>query len=501
MSFLKKLAGETALYGISSILGRLMNFLLVPLYVRTLSLEDNGNISYLYAIAAFFNVVYTYGMETAYFRFANKDKDQAEKIYTTTFSSIFLSSILFSTVLILGRFAIADWMNLEGKENYIVLLALIMVIDAILAIPFAKLRLQGRAFYFAMSKLANVGIMMVLNLFLLVFCLQVAKGNWWPEGQNLIGSFYQQHHGVQYVLMANLMANLLWIPMLWPILKQSRIKIDGEVLKPMLFYAYPLMFMMLAGVTNEMFSRIMLENLLPPNFYAGLNSKEALAIFGNCYKLSVFMNLGIQAFRYAAEPFFFSQSQETNSRQRFSQVMHWFIIVGSVVFMGISLNLEWIGALVLKAGSAYMQGIHIVPILLMANLFLGIYYNLSIWFKLSDKTHFGTWISIGGALMTILLNIWLIPIMGYEGSAWITLIVYVLMSLTCFYFGQKHYPIPYQIRKGLSYMFLSIIPVIFFYKVTLDYYWLAKALQFGYGLCFLLLVYRWEKIRFGLGRV
>jgi len=501
MSFLKKLAGETALYGISSILGRLLNFLMVPLYVRTLGLEDNGNISYIYAVAAFFNVVYTYGMETAYFRFANKNRDQAENAYTTTFSSVFFSSIILSTVLILGRFVIADWMNIEGKEHYIILLAIIMAVDAILAIPFAKLRFQGRAFYFAMCKLANVGIMMALNLFFLVFCHQVLKGELWTSGQSLIGTIYQTGNGVQYVLIANLIANLAWIPMLWPILKQSKIKFDWVELKPMLIYAYPLLFMMLAGVTNEMFSRAMLENLLPANFYEGLTSKEALAVFGNCYKLSVFMNLGIQAFRYAAEPFFFSQSQEANSTQRFSQVMHWFIIVGSVVFMGISLNLDWIGALVLGAGSAYMQGIHIVPILLMANLFLGIYYNLSIWFKLSDKTHYGTWISIGGAILTIALNFWLIPISGYEGSSWVTLIVYLAMSLVCFYFGQKYYPIPYQLVKGLVYIILSIIPVIFFSQISFDNYWLMKALQLMYGLAFLLLVFRWEKIKFGSGRV
>jgi len=224
-----------------------------------------------------------------------------------------------------------------------------------------------------------------------------------------------------------------------------------EKLKPLFKYAYPLMFMGLAGVTNDMLSRPMLKYYLPEGFYEGLTNQEVLGIFGACYKLATFMLIGIQAFRFASEPFFFSSSKDKNSPELFAKVMHWFVIAGCFFLFSISINLDIIKLIFLRS-EAYWQGLHIVPILLLANLFLGVYYNLSIWFKLSDRTHFGSWISIFGAILTVTLNIIFIPIFGYEGSALVTLLCYLSMCSVSFYLGQKYYPIPYKVGKNIIYV-------------------------------------------------
>lgn len=451
MSKLKKLAGETALYGVSSIVGRFVSYLLVPLYTEVFDPAEYGIVTELYALVAFFIVVYTFGMETAFFRFASKNRDKESIFYNASFTLIFFISIILSMGLAVFATPLVEIMDYPGKENYIYWFSAILAIDAIMAIPFARLRFQNKAFTFASAKLINIGINISLNLFFIVFCKKIYDGEFLVFLKPVIDPIYDPSVGVGYVFISNLIASISLVFILWKPLSQSRISFNFHTLKPMLRYAYPLMIMGLAGVTNEMLSRLMLKYYLPEGFYPGLTNQEVLGIFGACYKLSVFMTLGIQAFRFASEPFFFSSAKDKDSPEMFGRVMHYFVVGGCFTLFAISINLDIISLIFLQ-NKAYWEALHIVPILLLANLFLGIYFNLSLWFKLTDKTYYGSWISIVGALITIFLNILLIPLLGYEGSVLVTLVCYFSMCAVSFYYGQKHYPIPYKTVRNLIYI-------------------------------------------------
>ncbi len=492
MSTLKKLAGETALYGVSSIVGRFISYLLVPLYTAYFSAEEYGVVTELYVYVAFFIIVYTYGMETAFFRFATREAADEKKIYDNSFTLILLSSILLSIFLASMATPLVEWMQYPGKERYIYIFAAILALDAIVAIPFARLRLQKQALRFASAKLINIGINVGLNLFFIVFCQKVADGDVLPSLWPYIALIYDPANAIDYIFISNLIASASLLVILWRPLSEVRFSLDMKALKPMLIYAYPLMFMGLAGVTNEMLSRPMIKYYLPEGFYEGLTNQEVIGIFGACYKLSVFMTLGIQAFRFASEPFFFSSAKEKNSPALFAKVMHWFVIAGCITLFAISINLDII-SLVFLQSSEYWQALNIVPILLLANLFLGIYYNLSIWFKLSDRTYYGSWISIFGAVITIVLNIILIPIMGYEGSALVTLICYVSMSAFSFYLGQKHYPIPYGAMRSLAYIIGTVVLTYLVMAIKIDDLSLSVSFHFVAVLAFLGVVFLLEK--------
>lgn len=455
MSQLKKLAGDTAVYGLSSIIGRMLNYFLVPLYTSVFETGTYGVITELYGYVAFFNVVYTYGLETAFFRFATRHDFSQEKVYHNAQTLIILSSLFFSGILYFLSPQIASLLDYPDKAHLIRWLGLILGIDAIVAIPYAKLRLENKAWTFALTKLFNIGLNIFLNIFFILFCLQVYQGELLPALKPYINWFYNPDWGVDYVILSNLIANATLIPIFWKLNRSFTFSLDKSLLRSMLAYAYPLLFMGLAGVTNEMLSRVLLKYWLPEGFYPGKTSLDALGIFGACYKLAVFMNLTIQAFKYAAEPFFFSQSSDKNSPELFARVMHWFVIFCSFILLSVSINLDLIGLFL--RGAEYREGLNVVPILLLAYLFLGVYFNLSIWFKLSDQTHYATKITIIGALVTIVLNLILIPIWGYTGSALATLGCYFSMSLICFFIGQRFFYIPYKTAKDLGYIIVTTL--------------------------------------------
>ncbi len=497
MSNLKKLASDTAIYGISSIGGRLLNYLLVPFYTSVFPPGEYGVVTELYAYVAFLNVIYLYGLETAYFRFANRYKNEEPKVFNTAFTSILTSSLLFSGLLCLLASPIVDALRYPGKEHYVYWFASILTIDAIMAIPFARLRFQNRAVKFAAAKLGNILLNIGLNIFFLVFCFDVYQGEYLQSLQPLVNSFFRPEWRVDYVFLANLIANAAWILILLPELLQVKIRVDKAYWKQMLVYAYPLLFMGLAGATNEMMSRSMLKYILPESFYPELSNKAVLGIFGACYKLSIFMNLVIQAFRFAAEPFFFSKAEDKSSPELFAQVMRYFIVACCLIFLGVSLNLHWIGPLVLGRG-AYLQGLHIVPLLLMGYLFFGVYMNLAIWFKLTDKNYYGTWFTISGAVLTVILNITLIPVMGLMGAALTTLVVYFYMAAICWWYGQKHYPIPYQLKHSALYILGTSAIVWAFWSVEMENIWLRTAASMGITLLFMAFVFFYEKKNFAV---
>lgn len=475
MSKLKSLAGETVLYGLGSILPRMLNFLLVPMHtINTFSPEEYGVFTKLMAWVAFINVVFTFGMETAFFRFATKSGSDPKKIFNLAQTCVLLVSVPLSILFIALASPISVALDVVNHTQFIIWLVVIMLMDAAVAIPFAKLRLEKKALQFALAKIVNVIILVGLNFYFL-------KINYNPA------------INIGYVFLANLIANSFFIFFFLKTLMSWRPQFDKEISPVMLSYAYPVMLTGVAGMTNEMFSRQMLESWLPANFYGSVTNKAAMGIFGACYKFAVLMNLGIQAFRYAAEPFFFSNASDKNSPHLFAKINHYFVITCCLVLLGISINLDILQFLI---GTDFRTGISIVPILLLAYLFLGVYYNFSVWFKLTDKTYFGTIITVGGALITVAGNYFLIPLAGYTGSSWAALLCYSFMAAACYFFGQKCFPVPYQIAQGLGYIIATFVLVYMVQAVTISNQWLATSFHATVIVFFVGVVYLVERKSF-----
>lgn len=450
MSNLKKLAGQTAIYGLSSILARSINFLMIFVYTSYLDKEVVGSFTGIYALIGFLNIIFTYGMETSFFRFSTGKGLDPQRVYNTTQSLLITSTLFLGTGIYLLAPLLAELLDYPGQAYLFRWTALILSFDAILAIPFAKLRLNNRAFAFAGAKIINVLLNVFFTLLLIVWIPSLIGSGLMQDG--FLG--YQSDWGVEYILLANLFANGLIIPYVWWRAGFFSFSLDSEIIQPMWKYALPLLFMGLAGVTNELVSRLLFEYLLPEDFYPGLSPREAAGIFGTSVKLAILMNLVIQAFKYAAEPFFFGKSSDKNSPRLYANVMHAFVIFCSVLMVAISVNLDLVGYL-FPAGEGYDSAFFIVPILLMGYLLLGIYFNLSIWFKITDNTKYSFWITLAGAVVSVAVIFGAVPTLGYLGGALSTLICYLVMTAMCYYYGQKHFPIPYQTGRDISYLVLA----------------------------------------------
>jgi O-antigen/teichoic acid export membrane protein len=474
VSKLKRLAGETALYGLGSILPRMLNYLLVPLHTKNMfSTAEYGEITKLYAFVGVINIVYMFGMETAYFRFATKPGADNKRIFNLAQTSVIIISGVITILLIAFAKPITASLQISNPQ-FVTWLALTMLVDALVAIPFARLRLEKKPLLFASAKIINVLVLVGLNYYFL-------KINFNPEV------------GIGYVFIANLLANAFFLLFFIKTLLSWRPVWDKSLSPQMFHYAYPVMITGVAGMINEMFSRSMLDWRLPENFYPGISGKEAGGIFGACYKFAVFMNLGIQAFRYAAEPFFFSNAHEKNSPTLFAKVNHYFVITCCVILLSVGINLDILKYFI---GENFWSGLAIVPVLLLAYLFLGIYYNLSIWFKLTDKTYWGTIITLLGVIITIAGNFILIPIMGFMGSALAALGCYSIMAISCYFLGQRNYPIPYTVTRDMAYIIFTYAVLTLVNKVVIDKQWLATAFHTVVILAFLAFIYLVERKNF-----
>ena len=441
---IRQLASQTAIYGLSSIVGRFLNYLLVPLYTRVFLQAEFGIYTQLYAYIAFAFVLFTYGMETAYFRFYEQEK--SPKVASTALGSLLITTLVLTAILVLTSGSIAHTLQLVGHQDLIIFTALILGADALGAIPFAQLRSQNKPVKFAAIKLVNIGINIGINLFFLVLCPEILKSSSLASLHPLITSIYNPSFGIGYIFIANLAASGITLLLLYKELLYVRFGFDPALWKRMIRYASPLILVGLAGIVNEMLDRVLLKFLL----HGTPEQNDAqIGIYGAAYKLSMLMSIFIQAYRYAAEPFFFAQASKTDARDIYAKTLKFFVIVGAIVFLGTLLYLDIIKYFL---GRNFYEGLHVVPILLMANLFLGIYYNLSIWYKLTDKTLLGAYVTVGGALVTIGLNIWLIPIMGYTGSAWATLACYAFMAFASYFFGMKYYPVHYPLGRIALYI-------------------------------------------------
>lgn len=446
MSQLRKLASQTAVYGLSTILGRFLNYLLVPLHTRIFGTVDYGVVSELYAYVSFFLVVLTYGMETAFFRFS-QDEEKKDKVFPTAFLSIGISSIIF--MLCMGVFAqpIASAIRYPNHPEYVIIVTLILGLDAIASIPFALLRQEGRPIKFAIVKNINILSNILLNLYFLMLCPYM------QQKSNISLPLYDETIGVGYVFISNLVASIVTLPLLSKEVVRIKKGFDPALWRKMIAYGLPLLIVGLGGMVNETLDRAIMKYLLP----AGKGTLSQVGIYGANYKLSILMSLFIQAFRFAAEPFFFSHAKTADTKTIYARVMDYFVIVCLGIFLLVTLYIDLFKYFI---GEQFYEGLRVVPVLLLANLCLGVYYNLSIWYKLSDQTNKGAAISLIGASMTIGLNIWWIPVFGYVGSAWATFLCYFSMMLICYGMGMKYYPIPYHLRHVLS--FAGIALVLFF---------------------------------------
>ena len=463
MSVVKKLLSQTAIYGLSSIVGRVLNYLLVPLYTAVFAPAEYGVVTDLYAWVAFLNVLFTYGMETTYFRFAARLGADRLGLFRQVLTLLLITSVGGGALLALLADDLAALLRYPGQGRYVAWLGWTIAIDAVVAVPFARLRLEGKAARFATLRLLNIGLILAASWFFIMLAPTVPRpgaalgGHWLRDEawlRALVAATYDPGLGVGYVFIINLAANAVWLPLLWPQLRDWRPALSAGQWRALLAYGLPLLVAGLAGMVNEVLDRQLLKWWLPPGFYPGLSNLGALGVYGACYKLSIFMSLVIQAFRYAAEPFFFSQAQDKNSPRTFALVMKWFVVACCLIFLVISLFIDDFGLLL--RSPVYRTGLAVVPLLLLANLFLGVYINASIWFKLTDRTRFGTWLALGGAVLTIGLNYVLIPRLGYLGCAWATLACYASMAVVCVALGQRYYPIPYPVGRIGAYLALAI---------------------------------------------
>lgn len=456
MNPLKKLAGQTAIYGLSTIIGRLLNYLLVPLYTYQFNNpKDFGVVTEFYAYASFLNVVMTYGMETALFNFSAK-RGRNPAVYSSALFSLVLTSGLFLGGLTASARSVAETLRYPGHADFVIWMAWVIGLDAITAIPFARLREQQRAGRFALLKTLNILVNIAGNLFF------IGLAKWAYDSHNTgwlsqIAGWYNPEIGIGYVFIANLIASVVTVVLMLPEFLSVRTWPNFKLLGEMLGYSLPLLIAGLAGMVNETMDRVLLKYLLPEK-----NAMTELGIYGACYKISILMSIFIQAFRYAAEPFFFSHFKHTNARDLYALVMHWFVIACSLIFLGVMANIAWVQYFV---GLNYRIGLEVVPILLLANLCLGVFFNLSIWYKLTEQTRFGTYLTLWGASVTLALNVYWIPRMGYMGAAWTTLICYASMAVWSYLLGQKFYKVPYDLSRMLGYPLLALALYIWAAKI------------------------------------
>lgn len=443
---MQNLAKDTAIYGISSILGKFLNWLLVPLYTFVLeSSSEYGIVTNLYAWTAFLLVVLTYGMETGFFRFANKNKDEADKVYSTTLISVFSTSLLFAICCVIFAQPIAGAMGYGQHPEFIKMLAIVVAMDAFGSIPFAYLRYKSRPVKFATLKLFMIFTNILFNLFFLVACPWIATKN-----SALIDWFYDPGYGVGYVFVSNLISTTLVTIALLPDVFCVKLKFDGALLRKMLRYSLPLLILGIAGIMNQTLDKI----IFPFLFDDRMEADAQLGIYGACFKIAMVMMMFTQAFRYAYEPFIFAKHKDKNSKEAYADAMKYFVIFSFLIFLGMVFYLDILKYLI---RSDYWVGLRVVPVVLFSYIFQGVFFNLSLWYKLIDKTMYGAWFSIVGAIITLAINVIFVPKYGYMASAWAAFVCYFVMMLLSYFFGQKHFPIQYDLKTMGLYALVTLV--------------------------------------------
>jgi len=464
---IKKLAGQTAIYGVSSLLGRLLYFFLTPLYTRVFDLEDYGVMTDIFSFVGLSMIFFTYRFETAYFRFAtDKIPGQAKKSYDTSLISILMTSLLLGTVIFFGRETLAEWFRYPEYAYILGITAGILVFDSLAEIPLSHLRLAGKPIKFAFVRLTGILINISVNLFFLLLCPYLESKGIAPT---LTGWIYNPAIGIGYIFIANLIASIVvWI-LLSPYYLNTKLSFDWSLWRKQMAYALPLIIVSISFSINELLDRKIMIWLLPGS---DEENKAVLGGYGAAYKLTMILALFTQAFRYGAEPFFFQQKTEKNATVTYANVTKYyalFAITGSLF------TLLYLDVIKFLVPQHYWIALGVIPILLLANLANGLYYNLSVWYRLIDKTMYGAWIAMAGALTTILLNLWWLPLIGYWGAALATLVCYSLMLTLCYYTGQKYYPVKYDLKSFFQYLVMAsalyAVTMVFPLLMELTYWW------------------------------
>ena len=438
MSAIKSLMKDTAIYGLSSIIGRFLNWCLVPLYTIMFAVEEYGVVTYVYSVVALVLIILIYGMETGFFRFANHERwKDPMQVYSTTLISLACTSTAFVVAVLLFLDPVTEWMECAGHPSYVVIMTLCVAIDAFTALPFSYLRFRKRPIRFAYLRLVNIGINIGLNLFFILMCpwlMRVAPA--WVDW------FYDPNFGIGYIFLANLIASAVTLLMLYPELHGFSWRFIPRLWREMMVYSAPLLVLGVAGIMNQTIDKILYPSLVSDPAEA----MEGLGIYGANFKIAIVMVMFTQAFRFAYEPFIFAQSKEKGeSRHRaYADAMKYFIIFALVIFMGV---MFYIDILKYFISPRYFSGLRVVPVIMAAEVFFGVFFNLSLWYKLTDKTVWGMYFSIIGLAVTIGLNAVLVPVWGYMGCAWAAFFCYLTMMLLSYIVGRFKHPIDYPLRR------------------------------------------------------
>jgi O-antigen/teichoic acid export membrane protein len=440
------LASQTAVYGVSSVVGRFLNYLLVPLFTYTFAPAEYGVVAEIYAYTGFLAVLLVFGLETGYFRFREGGEHAPERVYATALRFLVVANAAFLGVMLLLRQPVADLLRHGEHPEYMAWMAAVLALDSVGSIAFARLRSENRAVRFAVVKLVEIGVNIGLNLFFLVWCRQAFEA----DPGSFPGRLWDPALGVGYIFLANLAASAGKLLLLAPQFRGGLAGFDVALLGRLVRYSLPMVVIGFAGIVNEMLDRAALKYLLP---YDLATNMAQLGIYSACYKLSVLMTLFVQAFRYAGEPFFFAYAGQSDARQTYAVVLQWFVVFCVLIFLVVTLFIDLFQYFI---GAPYREGLHVVPVLLLANLCLGVYVNLSVWYKLTDRTLTGAWVALAGAGITVLLLLWWVPIFGYTGAAWAHLACYGAMAVISYLLGRRYYPVPYDLKRVLGYVALGV---------------------------------------------
>jgi len=490
LSTARKFASQTAIYGISTVFSRVLNFFLTPIYVQVYPVKAYGIFTTMYSWASMLNALLSFGMETTFFRYLNKEEHRKEEVYQNTFFFIFSLAVSFGLFALLFVGDIAAWMQRDTAYSnpdfgrYVQYFIYILMLDALSVIPFAKLRADGRAKRYGLLKFLNVLVFVSLNLFFIYGIPHIIQNQ--LPGAHFLESWFRPGW-VGYVFLSNLFASAFVLMLLTPELLQLKLRINWRMIGQMLSYSWPVLIANISFIINENIDKVFLGRLLPEAI-----SQQEVGIYGACCKLAIFLSIFIQAFRLGSEPFFFSHAKNANAKETYARIMHYFVLAVCIITLSLVANIELLKYFIkghANQQALYWTGLKVVPVLLFAYVFLGVYMNLSIWYKLSDQTRYGLYISGLGALLTIGLNIWLIPHYSYVASAWITLLAYLSMSVFSYILGQKNYPIPYRLKRNTAYILLAVVLVWLSFTVFNMNIFIGNGLLLAY----ILVVYWFEQ--------
>ena len=449
MAGLKSLLKDTAIYGISSIVGRFLNYLLVPIYAASMSAASGGYgvVTEVYAWTALLMVILTYGMETSFFRFVNKESEDPKKVYSTVLTMVGGSSLLFATLCMIFLHPVASVMGYANHPWYIGMMMLVIAMDAFQCLPFAYLRYKKRPLIFAGLKM----LFIVLNISL-----------------NLIYYVGMGGSDVFYAFFFNLICTSIIMLLLIPQLKFGG-GFDASLAKRMLKYGYPILILGIAGILNQVADKIIFRHV-----YQGEDAQVQLGIYGAASKIAMIMAMLTQAFRYAYEPFVFAKSKDKDSKVMYANAMKYFIIFTLLAFLAV---VFYIDILKYILAPDYWSGLRVVPIIMMAEIFMGVYFNLSFWYKLIDETKWGAWFSFAGCAVLIVINVFFVPIYGYMACAWAGFAGYAVAMLLSYFVGQKKYPIDYDLKSIGKYVALAGVLYVISEYLPLDNVWILLAIR------------------------